>query len=404
MAQTVQGSGAARGIVEIIVASGMTSLVELKDGSVMMLLPSKKASQVSRDLGKTWDEPKPLVCDGKQLAAVVTESTHSIIGVTSLQSGKLALTYFTQEALFMATSADEGQTWSTIGEIGRTADGTPYHDVMIQLKNGRLLLPARWCASGEHPDNYQPRATGRWKGTTVALEGHGHSPEIDIAFAYYSDDEGKTWQKCKGHLMGWFQSGALGVTPCDEPCVAETKDGRVLFFARSTVGRIVSSYSEDGGVTWSKVKPTDLANSYSPARLVSIPKTGDLLCVWNQVSGEDIRRGFRRGRLSLAISETNGQSWKNFKTIEVSDGLDPDATMIEADGLSTSMVRAHADCGEMPDGWRFFHYPNADFAAGHVFITYLRGQLVEDASAVRHVGQPQEEVLRVFPVEWLYEE
>ena len=241
MARESHTNGAARGIVEIIVASGMTSVVELKDGSVMMLLPSKKASQITSDLGKTWDEPKNLICDGKELASEVTESVHSIIGITRLHSGKLALTYYTQEAIFMATSTDEGQTWSTIGEVGRTDDGTPYHDVMIQLKEGRLLLPVRWCASGQHPDSFQPQATGRWKGNTVALEGHAHSPEIDIAFVYYSDDEGKTWQKCKGHLMGWFQAGMTGVTPCDEPCVAETKDGRVLFFARSTIGRIVCS-------------------------------------------------------------------------------------------------------------------------------------------------------------------
>ena len=392
-----QGTGAAKGIVEIIVGGGMNSLVELQDGSVTMLLPGERSTQVTRDLGTTWDAPRKIICDGDELE-------HSPIGISRLQSGKLALPYQASEAMHLATSEDDGQTWTTVGEIGRNADGSPYHDAMVQLSSGRLLLPVRWCAAADHPDSFQPQATGRWHGHTVPLEGHGHSPEIDIAFVYISDDEGRTWQRCRGCLMGWFNDGMTGVTPCDEPCVAETKDGRVLFFARSTVGRIVYSYSEDGGETWSCVKPTDLACSYSPARLVTIPGSGDLLCVWNQVSGEDIRRGFRRGRLSLAISETNGQSWKNFKNLEISEGLDPVATRIQPDQELRSMVRARKDCGDMPDGWSFFHYANADFACDHVFITYLRGCLVDDAAAVRQVGQPQEEVLRVFPVDWLYGE
>ena len=397
MSENQRGAGAARGIVEIIVGGGMSSLVGLNDGSVMMTLPGERATQVSRDLGKTWDTPEKIACDGQPF-------DHGISGIMRLQSGKLALTYQAQKTMHVAVSDNEGKSWTTIGTIGRNDDGTPYHDVMVQLDSGRLLLPVRWCAAADHPDSFQPQGTGRWKGQTMPLEGHGHSPEIDIAFVYYSDDEGKTWDRCRGYLMGWFNNGYGGVTACDEPCVAETKDGRVLFLARSTVGRLVHSYSENRGVTWSAVKPTDLASSYSPARLVRIPKTGDLLCVWNQVSGDDIRRGYRRGRLSAAISETNGQSWKNFKTLEVSEGLDPDALRVQPDAELKMMVRSAKDCGDMPDGWSFYHYANADFAADHVFITYLHGRLVEDADKPRKVGQPQEQILRVFPISWLYDE
>ena len=48
--------------------------------------------------------------------------------------------------------------------------------------------------------------------------------------------------------------------------------------------------------TWSLPQPTELASSYSPCRLRTIPTAGDLLCVWNQVSGDEIRRGLRRSR------------------------------------------------------------------------------------------------------------
>jgi len=134
------------------------------------------------------------------------------------------------------------------------------------------------------------------------------------------------------------------VTDTDEPTIAETKDGKVLFFARSTVGRIVQSWSDDGGVHWTPVLPTNLANSYSPARLVRIPKTGDLLCVWNHMSGEEIRRGYRRGRLTAAISKDGGHAWENFKTLELSEGLD-DVARVEPEYPITMLVRARKNVG-----------------------------------------------------------
>ena len=52
-----------------------------------------------------------------------------------------------------------------------------------------------------------------------------------------SRDEGESWRICAGELMGWFDergapNGRGGVTACDEPGMAETRDGRVLFLAR----------------------------------------------------------------------------------------------------------------------------------------------------------------------------
>lgn len=68
------------------------------------------------------------------------------------------------------------------------------------------------------------------------------------------------------------------------------------------------------------------------------------------------------------------------------------------------MVRDRKDCGELPHGWSFFRYANADVTGDHVSIIYLRGKLVEEGSeGVHQVGQPQDEVLRVFPLSWLYE-
>ena len=150
------------------------------------------------------------------------------------------------------------------------------------------------------------------------------------------------------------------MAPCDEPCLAETNDVSVLFFDRLTIGRIVQSHSDDGGVKWRMVQPTDLAKCYSPCRMVSNPHAGDLLCVWNQVSSEELQRGFLRRRLSLAISKLSGLTWANVKTLEVSEGLDPVALRVQPEVQIHMMVRDRKDCGELPHGWSFFHYANVD--------------------------------------------
>ena len=50
--------------------------------------------------------------------------------------------------------------------------------------------------------------------------------------------------------------------------------------------------------------------------------TGDLLIVWNQVTAKEHRDGYGRSRLSTAISQDSGRSWRYFKTLELSPGMD----------------------------------------------------------------------------------
>jgi len=256
---------------------------------------------------------------------------------------------------------------------------------------------------------------GTWKGQQYQIEGHGHIPEISIGAVCYSDDEGASWHAGKdggsgdAHysssvLMGWFGTDGkptthdAWVTDTDEPTAAECKDGRVLFFGRSTVGRIVQSYSSDGGLTWTPVAPNELCNSYSPARLVRIPKTGDLMCVWNQMSPDEIRNGFRRGRLSAAISEDSGKTWGHFKTLELSEGLD-DVDHVKPGRLEL-LIRAKKDVGKLPDGYAYFHYANVCFAGDRVFILYSRGGPMLGV-AERNLDK-QQQVMRSYPLEWFY--
>jgi len=369
------------GVIEVVGKLGRGwSLVELKDGALMGVAGS--SYRTSDDDGVSWGKAKKLP-DG--------------IGVDGgsimrLNSGALAI--YNRKHIWRST--DEGQTWDEGSPIPMV--GWPYFGTLFQMTNGRLIYPNRAVFAGEHPET---------------PGGHTHKPEIDIGSISYSDDEGKTWKLCKGHLMGWFDhdgdvNGRGGVTPFDEPSAAQTKDGRVLCFARSTVGRIVATYSKDAGETWSVVRPTLLAASYSPCRLVRIPQTGDLMCVWNQVSRAEIRAGYRRSRLSVAISDDSGRSWKNFKTIEIGAGLQ-DVEQLVPEFPIMHVGSKWSDRDRLPE-FGIFRYMNVCFAKGKVYIMYVREWLDGDfdprvfEDAKGEFSKRAEQVLRIYPLEYFYHE
>ncbi len=348
------------------------SLVPLKDGRLMMVGSGTRVSY-SKDGGRTWTPSQPLVVKGKPLSGDGDPTS-----LIRLKSGKLALLYGRDahvvgappgHDLFLRTSDDERGTWSEEKQInvpGVTA--SPYHDVLTQLESGRLVLPVRWLISGRFPEMKNAGAFGTFRGKPFHVEGHAHWPEMDTTFVYFSDDEGKTWKASKTEVVIWHKDGFGGMWPCDEPGIAQLKDKRLLMFMRTTLGRIYATTSKDEAENWHMPQPTDLAMSYSPCRLRRIPTTGDLLCIWNQMSTDEIRRGYRRGRLSQAISTDDGKTWKNFKSLYTSAGLKEQARVEPEKEIG--MVRAKKDVGELPAKFGLAHYPNAHFIKDHVFITF----------------------------------
>jgi len=407
------------GVFEIKDVTAEGGVVELSDGSWMLAqggsvtnsaaVPAHR--RISKDAGKTWSDSQPL------------SAGISIDGLIRLQSGALAA-YGKKLApgasslhWCFSKSTDEGKTWSEPVLISDYPSFVPMFHSMIQLASGRLLVVG-YCHLSSwdfdetagtmvsvHPDlQYEDvMAYGLWRGQKIGIEGHGHAPEMGMSIVYRSDDEGKTWKKHPGALMGWFDSegvvnGNCGQTACFEPTFAETKDGNVLLLARSTVGRLVQSFSTDGGEHWRAVVPSDLPSSESPGLVVTLPKTQDLLVVWNQVSREEIRRGYRRGRLSSAISKDGGHSWKMFKVLELSEGIE-DIARVEPE-YPVQMVRARDWVGPLPDRWAYFHYANLDVVGDKIIVRYLRGTPL--LGIAEQNLQIQESVMRVYPVEWFY--
>ena len=391
------------GVVEMTGIGADGGIVELKDGSLM--LAQGGSYRISTDGGLTWGESQSLDCE---IGAG---------GLIRLQSGALAIYGSTGGNHCFASSTDEGKTWSEPSVICPTSAMGPMNHSMIQLSSGRLLLTGYWegldswdyiggTMVSVHPElqYLDVSAWGLWRDQRIQVEGHAHAPEMAMCMVYRSDDEGQTWEKHPGALMGWFDfegkvNGYCGNIGCFEPTIAETKDGNVLLIMRATVGRQVQSFSSDGGEQWYAVVPSELPSSESPALMVTLPRTGDLLIVWNQMSREEIRRGYRRGRLSAAISKDGGHSWENFKTLELSEGLE-DTDRIPPE-YPIQMVRARDWVGPLPDAWAYFHYANIDVVGDKVIIRYSRGTpLLGVAEQNLHRQEP---VMRIYPLEWFYE-
>lgn len=100
-----------------------------------------------------------------------------------------------------------------------------------------------------------------------------------------------------------------------QPTLWESKPGHIHALMRSTGAAIYRTDSTDGGKTWSCAYNTGLPNNNSGIDLVKLAG-GELVLVYNPV-------GFDWGArtpLTLAYSDDNGMSWKDFFVLENETG------------------------------------------------------------------------------------
>lgn len=400
--------------LEMLAPIPWATFLKAKDGRLMMI--GTGAVSYSSDEGRTWSKPEKL--------------SVNVDYAIRLQSGLLAGPVAAEGnspdmggrgSIFLYVSADEGKTWEKRGQILQQEKWLvlgglhSYPNTLIQTKSGRLILPMRYTFGG-HPGMYElTRGWGLVNGKLSGIEGHGHLAEIDIAEARYSDDEGKTWQRSDGNIMVWHKEGYGGMFSCDEPSVVEGRNGDVVMFCRTQLGRVYTARSQaenalqvdyfpkfriyrkdfTPGERFDDPQPSVLSGSFSPCAIRRVPKTGDWLIVWNQVSGDEMRAGHRRGRLSSAISQDDGRTWQHYRTIDVA-GLPP-AGRVEPDP-EPKMSRSLDYVGELPDDYGGVDYPSLDIIDDTVFLTYTRAQVTPKP------GDVTGKLLRVVPLSWFYGE
>ena len=274
------------------------SVVRLADGSLLYaatqffgngsdFASAHIVARKSADGGRTWGD-----------AFVLQESTGemNVMSVTlkRLQAphdDTIAMFYLEKNShedlrVYVRFSQDEAKSF---GERIRVTTKPGYHvmnnDRVTQLSSGRLLAPVA---------------------STPNVSAGGHF----VSRCWISDDCGQSWREGKASV-DVAKRGAM------EPEVIELRDGRVMMIIRTQLGQIATSYSSDGGDTWSEPgKLADLVAPEAPATIRRLPATGDLLLIWNNTYVPGAGHGGQRTPLTAAISRDEGQNWEHLRNLE----------------------------------------------------------------------------------------
>jgi hypothetical protein len=109
----------------------------------------------------------------------------------------------------------------------------------------------------------------------------------------------------------WTFSNVVPGMGATQPSVVETEPGKLIAFFRDARGarRILRSDSEDGGMSWSEIRPTSLPNPGAGIEAVRL-SNGKLAMVYNPLETSP------RDKLGIALSDDNGETWKWTRLLE----------------------------------------------------------------------------------------
>ena len=364
------------------------SLLALADQKVAVfhgIVASDETSiqmKVSSDRGRSWSETEPI----RSVAG--DEIPGYRMSPIRLKSGAIGILYTGPRTrpgrdgtLLFRRSDDEGRHWSEPVAVD------PYFAVLNNdnarvLRNGRIIAPVFIWVS--------PLAGG---------DSEMEDNNLCYSWVYFSDDEGRSWKRSLSELIVAKDKGRGGIYHFVEPVVEELKDGRLLMYGRTELSRQYVSISEDGGEIWSTPQPGNLASAFTRSQLRRIPKTGDLLIIWNQASREEVLAGLSRHRLSCAISKDDGVSWEHYQNLESLD----DVSQVEpAPAEPIEVTRAEVDGYRQPTDLKRYHR-----APGSIRICYASVAFIEDEVLVAYDYSNNDSSahgtkLRTLPLDWFY--
>ncbi len=294
---------------------GWPTVCRLKNGDLLVVFSGDRDGHVcpygklqlirSKDNGETWSAPKTI-------ANSLLDDRDA--GVVQLPDGEVIVTWFTSIAYvsqtripgyrrhheklppdlvkanlgyFLVRSKDNGVTWSKPEKLENCAQ-TPHGPIV--LKDGSLLQ------IGRHSAGDKDAASRNVFGKTI----------ISVS---RSTDAGRTWTVLCPEIMA---SNGENDRPhmFHEPHIAELADGTLVGMVRYHGGEGVnaqngngymrSTFSKDGGRTWTPMTATPLLGL--PPHLLTLPD-GKLVCVYG-------RRLAKPGLGEFAcISDDGGKTW-----------------------------------------------------------------------------------------------
>ncbi|QDV24579.1 FG-GAP repeat protein [Aureliella helgolandensis] len=180
----------------------------------------------------------------------------------------------------MMVSYDRGRTFTDRRRLPEGIDG-PVRCKPILLDDGQTLL----CGSSTEYDGWRV-----------------HFESIDLVGGVPSGN----WKRV-GPINTDDRFNAI------QPTFLVHADGRIQVLNRTKESVITSSFSSDGGETWSEMQAIDMPNPNSGIDVVTL-QDGRQLMIYNHLGSGDTGWG-RRGLINLAISD-DGISWRKVGVLE----------------------------------------------------------------------------------------
>lgn len=274
--------------------------VRLGDNSILTVNDSH--TLVSKDEGKSWEEA-PLFAEGQDFgvsserALVRTRNGAVILAFMNLKeqdwrwnSTKHDAEPGTRLPTYAMRSRDDGKTWEAPQKLHDEWTGCVRN--MIETSSGQVVF------------------------TSMMLL---NNPGRHSVLTYSSNDGGATWRRSNIIDLGGAGHHG-GVT---EATVVELRDGRLWKLIRTNWGRFWEAFSEDAGVSWRVIRPSEIEASSAPGQLMRLA-SGRLVLAWNRVYPEgtseypltggdnewsEVPVSNHREELSLAFSEDDGKTW-----------------------------------------------------------------------------------------------
>jgi len=250
--------------------------------------------------GKSWSEPKILF-------SATEFDTKNIMSVSLLRLAEndIALFFLIRDPkdgksdirAHISHSLDEGTTWShPVCCIADPGYNVTNNDRVIQLKNGRLLIPCSLHKNYASDQKFNSRGSVRF---------------------VCSDDLGETWRKLGGIYDSESRFDEAGY---QEPGVIELEDGRLFCWSRTDMGRQYEMLSSDGGETWTSPKPSIFTGPCSPLSMKRLPD-GRLFSVYNPIPNYNTRTCSKAGwgRMPLVGAFVNQDVTKIEQTFLIED-------------------------------------------------------------------------------------
>jgi len=176
------------------------------------------------------------------------------------------------------TSSDLGQTWSKPIHLPAGLYGP--------IKNKPLILSDGTILAGTSVESY--RSWSCWVERSI--------------------DNAHTWSRHGPIVVPGTEYGII------QPTIVPISGHRLRMFVRATeqIGRICYADSSDDGLSWTFAKPTSLPNPNSGIDAIKL-RDDRLLLVYNHTQSG-------RTPLNVAVSEDDGDTWKDFLTLENGPG------------------------------------------------------------------------------------